>query len=92
MERYEEEHHAIDISDLDPMETLKFLLEENGMNANDLGEILGQRQLGSKILRGERNLSKTHIVSLSRHFRVSPAVFLTRPGPNAPSPAGEEGG
>jgi HTH-type transcriptional regulator / antitoxin HigA len=73
---YETTHHAIDVSKTGPLETLKFLMEEHGLNTSDLGRILGQRQLGSAILRGDRQLSKTHIVKLAAHFGVSPGVFL----------------
>jgi HTH-type transcriptional regulator/antitoxin HigA len=73
---YEAAHHAIDVSKIGPLETLKFLVQEHGLNASDLGRILGQRQLGSAILRGDRQLSKTHIVKLAAHFGVSPGVFL----------------
>ena len=76
IEKYEDEHHQIDASDLDPIETLKFLMDQNKINASQLGEILGQRQLGSKILTRTRGLSKSHIVKLAEHFKVSPAVFF----------------
>jgi antitoxin component HigA of HigAB toxin-antitoxin module len=73
---YENARHQIDVSHLGPLETLKFLLQEHGLSGSDLGRILGQRQLGPAILRGERQLSKTHIVKLAGHFGVSPNVFL----------------
>src|SRR3990172_3967317 len=57
---YEDVHHAIDTSDISGLDSLKYLLEQSGMNASDLGNLLGNRSLGSKILRGERELSKTH--------------------------------
>ena len=76
IEKYEDEHHAIETSDLDPIETLKFLMEQNEITMSQLGEILGQRQLGSKILNKIRALSKSHIVKLAKHFKVSPAAFL----------------
>lgn len=73
---YENAHHPIDVSKISPLETLKFLLQEHDLNASDLGRILGQRQLGSAILRGDRQLSKAHITKLAAHFGVSPGVFL----------------
>ncbi len=73
---YENAHHPIDVSRLGPLETLNFLLNERGLSASDLGRILGQRQLGSAILRGRRQLSKTHICKLAAYFGVSPGVFL----------------
>jgi antitoxin component HigA of HigAB toxin-antitoxin module len=72
----EKDHHPIDVSRLGPLETLKFLLKERYLSASDLGRILGQRQLGSAILRGRRQLSKTHIRKLATHFGVLPGVFL----------------
>jgi HTH-type transcriptional regulator/antitoxin HigA len=79
IEKYENEHHPIETSHLDPIETLKFLMEQNKINTSQLGEILGQRQLGSKILTKTRGLSKAHIVKLAQHFKVSPAVFFQVP-------------
>ncbi len=73
---YEDVHHPIDVSRLGPLETLTFLLKERGLSASDLGRILGQRQLGSAILGGRRQLSKTHIRKLAAYFGVSPGVFL----------------
>lgn len=46
------------------------------MNASDLGKLLGDRSLGSRILNGQRGLSKNHIRILAGHFSVSPALFL----------------
>jgi len=74
IEAYENKYFPIDAQN--PIETLKFLLESNGLNGSDLGRILGQRQLGSKILRGERRLSRTHIKRLAEHFSVEPGLFL----------------
>jgi HTH-type transcriptional regulator/antitoxin HigA len=76
MEEYESERHAIDTSRLDPIDALGYLLERHGMSGSDLGELLGQRQLGAKILSRKRELSKAHIVKLARYFRVSPALLL----------------
>ena len=73
---YEQSHYpAVGKAD-SPLEMLKFLLDENGMSGSDLGRLLGQRQLGTKILNGTRQLSKTHIKTLADHFRVNPGLFL----------------
>jgi HTH-type transcriptional regulator/antitoxin HigA len=73
---YEDEHHAIDTSGVSGLDALKFLVEENGMTASDLGELLGNRSLGSKILRGERELSKSHLRKLAAQFKVDAGLFL----------------
>jgi HTH-type transcriptional regulator/antitoxin HigA len=75
VEAYESEHYEIEPAG-SPLQTLAFLLEENGLSGSDLGRILGQRQLGSKILRGERDLSKAHIKTLAEYFAVDPSLFL----------------
>jgi HTH-type transcriptional regulator/antitoxin HigA len=76
VEKYEDEHHEIDVSHLAPVDRLKFLLESNDMNASDLGRLLGQRELGPKILNGTRELSKSHIRKLVQRFQVSADTFL----------------
>ena len=73
---YEDEHHAINTSNISPQDALKYLLEQNDMTASDLGELLGNRSLGSKILRGERELSKSHLRVLSNRFKVNAGLFL----------------
>lgn len=76
MEAYEAEHHKIDTADITPVEILKTLMEDRGMNASDLGRVLGNRALGSLILNGKRELSKSHIKKLAEWFRVTPALFI----------------
>ncbi|MCE9590680.1 MAG: hypothetical protein K8S99_09175 [Planctomycetes bacterium] len=77
IQKYEAVHHAIG-SKATPLGTLKRLLEEQDMNGSDLGRLLGSRPLGALILRGERQLSKTHIRKLADHFKVSTDLFIGR--------------
>lgn len=72
---YEGAHFGID-EGMSPLEVVRFLVEENGMTASELGMILGDRSLGSRILRGERGLSKAHIRRLADRFCVSAALFI----------------
>ena len=76
VEKYEQDYHPIDTSHLTPLDRLRFLPDGRGMNASDLGRLLGQREVGSKILSGSRALSKTHIRKLMEHFGVSADTFL----------------
>lgn len=76
IENYEERHGYRLEDHRTPLERLKGLMSENAMNANDLGRLLGQRQLGSAILLGRRELNKRHIAVLAEHFHVSPALFF----------------
>jgi HTH-type transcriptional regulator / antitoxin HigA len=76
IEHYEKQHHQIDTSDLTPICILEELLDQHKMSSSDLGRLLGDRSLGSRILSGKRGLSKKHVSILSEHFSVSPALFF----------------
>jgi len=70
VEVYEDKHHRIDLSHLTGRDMLEHLLEQHEWSASDLGRLLGNRQLGSAILRGTRQLSKTHIRKTCEHVKV----------------------
>jgi HTH-type transcriptional regulator / antitoxin HigA len=74
--RYEHDHPTFDASELDAIDVVAHLIDQRDMSASDLGRVLGNRTLGSKILNRKRQLSKAHIVALSEYFHVSPAVFF----------------
>jgi HTH-type transcriptional regulator/antitoxin HigA len=76
IERYERKHFDMETNDLTPVDILKYLCSENDLSASDLGRILGDRTLGSKVLNGQRELSKTHIAILSERFSVDPSLFF----------------
>ena len=61
---------------LDPVDRLKFLMKERGMSVNDLGRVIGSQPNASLILHRKRSMSKGQILKLSRHFAVSPALFI----------------
>jgi len=59
------------------VESLKYLLKENGLSADDLGTIIGvDRSIAYRILKGSRNLTAEHIKKLSSRFVVSADLFL----------------
>jgi HTH-type transcriptional regulator/antitoxin HigA len=76
VEKYEEKHYPINSKHANPIEILKFLMEQHQMTGSDLGRLLGQRQIGSAILRKERGLSKEHIRILAAHFNISSDLLL----------------
>jgi HTH-type transcriptional regulator/antitoxin HigA len=57
-----------------PADILAFLMEQHDLTQSDLPEI-GTQSHVSKILNGERNLTREQIGLLSKRFGVSPAVF-----------------
>jgi antitoxin component HigA of HigAB toxin-antitoxin module len=59
------------------IESLKFLLKETGLSADDLGSIIGvDRSIAYRILKEARNLTTEHIKKLSGRFAVSADLFL----------------
>jgi HTH-type transcriptional regulator/antitoxin HigA len=59
------------------IESLRFLLKENDLMADDLGSIIGvDRSIAYRILKGARNLTAEHIKKLSSRFAVSADLFL----------------
>lgn len=64
------------LSDSDPIETLKYLMESQNMKARDLVEILElSKGTVSKILNYHKGLSKDTIRKLSDYFKVSQEAF-----------------
>ena len=70
---YEEKHHPI--PECSGVEVLKLLMEEHQLEPGDLSE-LGPSDIVLEILKGERDLTVTHIHALAERFQVSPAVFV----------------
>lgn len=59
-----------------PLDILRFLMEHNGLQQNDLAPQLGSVALVSMILAGKRNLTLQHVRALAQRFRVPASVFL----------------
>jgi antitoxin component HigA of HigAB toxin-antitoxin module len=76
VEAYEDDHDGFDESEVSPLDAIRALLRENDMTCSDLGRLLGDRALGSKILGGQRELSKAHIRKLAGRFGVSTDLFF----------------
>ena len=76
VDAYENEHYAIETHGMSPVEALKFLMEEHEMSADDIGRLLGERTLGSKILRQRRKIGLKHAKILAKKFAVDVSVFI----------------
>jgi HTH-type transcriptional regulator/antitoxin HigA len=77
VEEYEDKHAPYKGRKSSPLSMLKYLLEENDLNASDLSRLLGtDRTMGAKILRGERALTVEHMKKLGRRFAVDPGMFV----------------
>ncbi len=75
-EAYEEAHFPIDMPD--PIEAIKFRLEQQGEDKKALVGIIGNRTRVYEVLRRDRPLSLAMIRRLNKRFRI-PAEVLIRP-------------
>ena len=74
--KWDEEHNIFEESD--PIELLKYLMDENNLKAKDLADMLQvSKGLISDILHYKKGLSKEIIRSLSNRFKVSQEAFNT---------------
>lgn len=76
VQRFEEGRRRSSLPRLAPIDRLKFLMQEQGMNVSDLGRVIGSQPNASLILHGKRSMSKGQILKLAKHFAVSPALFM----------------
>ena len=75
IDQYESQHHAV--PDAEPADVLRFLLDQNGLTQRDIANELGSETTVSLILSGRRQLTRDHILRLSRRFHVAPSVFFS---------------
>jgi HTH-type transcriptional regulator/antitoxin HigA len=76
VEAYEQSHFRMDIPD--PIEAIKFRLEQQGEDKKALIGIIGNRTRVYEVLRGDRPLSLTMIRQLNEKLKI-PAEILIRP-------------
>lgn len=75
IERYEDAHFRIDPPD--PIEAIKFRMEQAGLSQKDLIPCIGSRSRVSEVLSGKRELTLTMIRALNAHLGI-PAESLIR--------------
>ncbi|HLR36497.1 MAG TPA: helix-turn-helix domain-containing protein [Chitinophagaceae bacterium] len=74
IEKYEEENFPIDLPD--PVEAIKFRMEQLGFNQNDLAKIIGLKSRASEILNRKRKLSLSMIRKLSSKLHIPSEVLI----------------
>jgi HTH-type transcriptional regulator/antitoxin HigA len=75
VEDYERETRQRFASKATGADVVRLLLDSRGMRASDLGKLIG-KSTATMVLKGDRELSKSHIRKLAGFFGVSPAVFI----------------
>jgi HTH-type transcriptional regulator/antitoxin HigA len=74
VEDYEEKKYAI--LPPDPIEAIKFRMEQEGLSNSDLAKIVGGRNRVSEILRGKRRLTLGMIRNLHRKLHIPPESLI----------------
>lgn len=81
IENYEAKHWSIEAPD--PIEALRFRMEQAGYTQADLARLLGSRSRASELLARKRGLSMEQAYKLFQEWRI-PAEILIRPYHLAP--------
>lgn len=74
IESYEDEHYPIGMPD--PIEAIKFRMEQMGMKPKDLAEIIGYRSRVSEILNRRRKLNLAMIRKLHTSLNIPTEVLV----------------
>ena len=75
VDAWEEEHHSIETPD--PVEAIRFRMEQLGLERSDLNEIIGGRNRVSEVFLKRRRLSLEMIRKLNAQLKI-PAEVLIR--------------
>ncbi len=74
IDAYESEHEPIDPPD--PIEAIKFRMEQQGLTRRDLEPIIGSRARVAEVLNRRRDLSIAMIRRLHEHLGISAEVLI----------------
>jgi HTH-type transcriptional regulator/antitoxin HigA len=74
IDQYENEHFPIDLPD--PIEAIKFRMEQMGYTQNDLAKIIGFKSRASEILNRKRKLSLEMIRQLHTSLNIPTDVLI----------------
>lgn len=74
IDQYENEHFPIDLPD--PIEAIKFRMEQLGYTQTDLAKVVGLKSRASEILSGKRKLSLEMIRQLHDKLNIPTDVLI----------------
>jgi HTH-type transcriptional regulator / antitoxin HigA len=74
VETYENEHYPM--PDVDPIDVIKFMMEQKGLSNKDLQPYIGTRGRVSEVLNGKRGLSLAMIKSLHEGLKIPYASLI----------------
>ncbi|MCX8959335.1 transcriptional regulator [Erwinia psidii] len=68
IEQYENEHYPIEAPD--PIEAIKFRMEQAGLTATDMKPVFGTTSRFYEVINGKRNLTLPMIIKLHQNFKI----------------------
>ena len=74
IEKYEQEHYPIDFPD--PIEAIKFRMEQLGYSQSDLANVIGLKSRASEILNRKRKLTLEMIRNLHNVLNIPTNVLI----------------
>jgi HTH-type transcriptional regulator/antitoxin HigA len=74
IEKYEDEHFPIGFPD--PIEAIKFRMEQMGYDQSDLAKVVGLKSRASEILNKKRKLTLQMIRLLHDHLKIPTEVLI----------------
>src|SRR6188508_1906370 len=74
IDQYENEHFPIDLPD--PIEAIKFRMEQMGYTQTDLAKVVGLKSRASEILNRKRKLTLEMIRSIHESFKIPTEVLI----------------
>lgn len=78
VDHYEESRYPVDFPD--PVEAIKFRMEQMGMQQMDLTKLIGSKSRASEILNHKRPLSISQIRTLHSRLQIPAEILLRDPG------------
>jgi len=76
---WEEKHHAIDAPD--PIEAIRFAMEQRGLTRRDLEPLIGSRARVAEVLNGKRSLTLPMIRRLHSALGIAAEVLIRESKP-----------
>mgnify|MGYP002725685386 CR=1 FL=1 len=83
VEAYEDKHHAIDAPD--PIEAIRFRMEQAGLNQAALVPYIGPKGRVSEVLSGKRGLTLPMIRKLHKGLGIPLEALIAEPKPHQPA-------
>ncbi|WP_266364510.1 helix-turn-helix domain-containing protein [Tellurirhabdus rosea] len=74
IEDYEKKHFSL--PDLDPIDLVKYQMEELGLSKSDVAPFFGGTNRVSEVLSGKRNLTLKMIREISRNLNIPPNLLI----------------